>query len=377
MEKRKDPKRKVHVFMTSFYQILKRDPQRCAQRLPKDVNIFEQDFVFIPINDKAHWTLCIIDIKNKLLLYLDSLGGSNTQASKHIRLYLSNRHTNEMAQKASANNNNNENNNTGGSSSSSESQTFGKSVKYRKLKVPEQSNHCDCGVFLLHYADLFLALAEQDKWDPENPPDDTWFELSDIPSKRARIKELIELQIRQNPCSDASQSTQQEGSLLNTSSSLNSSLVILPTPPRDGSAAGGTMEPPADKSTRDKIVPQQNFEDEEAELNKLLPPPDDNNDDAGSGLDEPEDELPSRKKSVELDLNGIGEDEDLITNTKSVAPPTEQTPKSAAEDNKTSSPTLFDDHDYHQPYTTPSQSTGTSDSGNHADDEEGVDMELA
>lgn len=57
------------------------------------------------------------------------------------------------------------------------------------VRTPGQDNHCDCGVFALHYIELLMI----------NPPDEfpsvdtKWFDTRDIALKRLRIKKLIEL----------------------------------------------------------------------------------------------------------------------------------------------------------------------------------------
>lgn len=43
----------VHIFHTTFFPLLRKDPERCAQKIPPpNVKIFEKDMILIPINQE-------------------------------------------------------------------------------------------------------------------------------------------------------------------------------------------------------------------------------------------------------------------------------------------------------------------------------------
>jgi sentrin-specific protease 7 len=177
-------KDKVHIFSTQFYPLLKKDPERAAQRvpLPSKTKIFEKDFLFIPVNENAHWTLFVVcypgkdnpynkkttDMKQPTcIMNIDSLGSSHRTASRKIREYLSLRYKVEY---------------------NVEKKFDAENIPGMVSSVPGQDNHCDCGVFLLHYVDLFC---EQMYKLPIPLNNKEWFELSDIPQKRKRMREII------------------------------------------------------------------------------------------------------------------------------------------------------------------------------------------
>ncbi|KAJ3045202.1 hypothetical protein HDV00_011072 [Rhizophlyctis rosea] len=69
-----------------------------------------------------------------------------------------------------------------------------KAIKYKSAEPPTQDNWCDCGVFLLHYVEIFLQ-------DPEKylqlifrkrTEESSWFDKTDVGRKRAEILKLME-----------------------------------------------------------------------------------------------------------------------------------------------------------------------------------------
>lgn len=44
---------------------------------PVQADVFSKDLLFIPINYAYHWTLGVVDIRNKLIQVYDSLGGDH------------------------------------------------------------------------------------------------------------------------------------------------------------------------------------------------------------------------------------------------------------------------------------------------------------
>ena len=77
---------KVHCFSSHFFTTLIDEGPRGVQKwtAKKGINIFEKKFVFIPVNETLHWSLCVVVnpgyIENRgeddhvaCLLFLDSL----------------------------------------------------------------------------------------------------------------------------------------------------------------------------------------------------------------------------------------------------------------------------------------------------------------
>ncbi|XP_073148741.1 probable ubiquitin-like-specific protease 2A [Henckelia pumila] len=160
---------KFHAFNAFFFRKLAdldqdpsraRDGKKAFQRVQKwtrNVNLFEKDYVLIPVNFSFHWSLIVIchpgkvanfkakDMDNSsemtCILHMDSLRGIHIGFENLIQSYLleewKERHKELEADV---------------------------SVKFLNLpfvvlQVPQQENFFDCGLFLLHYAEQFLQLA--------------------------------------------------------------------------------------------------------------------------------------------------------------------------------------------------------------------------
>lgn len=70
----------VHAFNSFFLKSLVKGGFMNVARWTKNVKIFEKDFLLIPINfpdpPPGHWVLVVVDVKKKLVQFLDSLGSS-------------------------------------------------------------------------------------------------------------------------------------------------------------------------------------------------------------------------------------------------------------------------------------------------------------
>ncbi|XP_053201205.1 sentrin-specific protease 6-like isoform X2 [Panonychus citri] len=163
----------------------------------KNINIFEKDFIIIPINKSCHWFLAIICYPRKVpfmdeilpieieknpkrpcILFMDSLQSAHSKCglAAPIRHFL----TKEWESKKTTKKN------------------FSKSVMPDiYLKVPKQINSFDCGLYVLQYIENFLRnpdyLLERICKDPAINLED-WFSLSLVSSKRRTIKRLIKQQ---------------------------------------------------------------------------------------------------------------------------------------------------------------------------------------
>ncbi|OAQ27071.1 cysteine proteinase [Linnemannia elongata AG-77] len=144
----------VYIFNTFFYQRLLSKPVKGAtssynsiKNWTAKVDIFSKKYIIVPIHENLHWYLVVIvnpglllqmaeTIEQPYILCLDSLGGTHPTVFKVLRSYLQQEllarkgldlalTTKEIAGKYSS-------------------------------KCPKQENLWDCGVYLLHYAEVFL-----------------------------------------------------------------------------------------------------------------------------------------------------------------------------------------------------------------------------
>ncbi|XP_015893774.3 probable ubiquitin-like-specific protease 2A isoform X2 [Ziziphus jujuba] len=192
---------RFHFFNSFFFRKLAdldKDPS-CAcegkaafQRVRKwtrKVNIFEKDYIFIPVNYSLHWSLLVIchpgEVANfevsegssrvPCILHMDSIRGSHRGLKNLVQSYL----CEEWKERHSG---------TAEDISS----------KFLELRfVPlEQENSFDCGLFLLHYVELFLEQAPLN-FSPFNIMElstflnRNWFPPTEASLKRTWIMKLI------------------------------------------------------------------------------------------------------------------------------------------------------------------------------------------
>ncbi|XP_015786405.1 sentrin-specific protease 7 isoform X1 [Tetranychus urticae] len=197
---------RTYIFSTFFYVKLtksrKEDTQlstniadRYYNRVKnwtKNLDIFDKDYLIIPINKSYHWFLAIICYPKKVpdhdeilpieieknptrpcILFMDSLQGANRRyrLAEPIRHFLAKEW--EFKKKTKKN--------------------FSSHVMPEYyLKVPKQNNHSDCGLYVLQYVESFLRnpgnLLEK---VISNSSLDGWFHLSLVANKRRNIKRLI------------------------------------------------------------------------------------------------------------------------------------------------------------------------------------------
>ncbi|KAG0494945.1 hypothetical protein HPP92_005939 [Vanilla planifolia] len=159
-------KNRFHFFNSFFFRKLAdldKDPgsisegRAAFQRVRKwtrKVDIFEKDYIFIPVNFNLHWSLLVIchpgeiptfkddaltkSTKVPCILHMDSIKGSHSGLKNLIQSYLleewKERHTvleDNISSKFL-------------------------NLRFVPLELPQQENSSDCGLFLLHYVELFL-----------------------------------------------------------------------------------------------------------------------------------------------------------------------------------------------------------------------------
>lgn len=192
----------LHFFNSFFFSKLAEVGGAAAfervKKWTRKVNVFEKDFVFIPVNQSFHWSLIIIchpghmwEVPTAIngssdgdacILHLDSMEGCHRGVvDAHIRNYLfqewaeRNRDPEDVPY----------------------AEEFFSGMPYRYSKVPQQDNNCDCGLFLLHYVELFLKTAPSVYRTKRlrSPPTEflrrNWFKPSEASAKRRVIQNLI------------------------------------------------------------------------------------------------------------------------------------------------------------------------------------------
>ncbi|XP_051126396.1 probable ubiquitin-like-specific protease 2B isoform X2 [Andrographis paniculata] len=197
---------KFHFFNSFFFRKLAnmdKDPSSAfdgkaafqhVHKWTRKVNLLEKDFIFIPVNYNYHWSLIVIcyfakvssyedtednkAVQTPCILHMDSLRGNHLGLKDLIQSYLWEEW--KERQKGTCEN---------------LSSKF-RNLKFIPLELPQQQNSYDCGLFLLHYIELFLAEVPSDfsiyKITPSSKfLQSDWFPPAEASMKRVHIERLI------------------------------------------------------------------------------------------------------------------------------------------------------------------------------------------
>ncbi|KAI9027660.1 hypothetical protein CLU79DRAFT_697775 [Phycomyces nitens] len=130
----------IHCFSTFFYSTLSESGYKKVQRWTKRIDIFSKDLVLAPINQSLHWTLGVIDIRNKEVCVYDSLGGSHQRTLKILLDYVEQEHLDKKKTPID--------------------------ISEWKMSapkdIPHQKNMSDCGVFICMFAERLSRNHEMD-----------------------------------------------------------------------------------------------------------------------------------------------------------------------------------------------------------------------
>ncbi|NWR81808.1 SENP2 protease, partial [Centropus unirufus] len=126
----------IHAFSTFFYPKLTSGGYRAVKRWTRNVDLFKQDLILIPVHLMEHWTLVVIDTRKKTIKYFDSVGLDGSRICKTLFKYL--QEESWETRKLELN--------------SSEWTLH----SMEPHEIPQQWNGSDCGVFVCKYAD-YLA----------------------------------------------------------------------------------------------------------------------------------------------------------------------------------------------------------------------------
>ncbi|KAK4438099.1 putative ubiquitin-like-specific protease 2B [Sesamum alatum] len=207
---------RFHFFNTFFFRKLAdmdqdlsrawegRDAFHRVRKWTRNVNLFEKDYIFIPVNFSLHWSLIVIchpgevaklrdkctahSSKVPCILHMDSIRGSHRGLENLIRSYLweewkerHNKQEEDISMKFS-------------------------NLDFVALQLPQQENSFDCGLFLLHYAELFLEQAlnfSATKYIDYLNQD--WFHPAEVSlRKRDHIRKVIHRIVEDNAMKDPS-----------------------------------------------------------------------------------------------------------------------------------------------------------------------------
>ncbi|KAK1441437.1 hypothetical protein QVD17_07326 [Tagetes erecta] len=201
-----DEKRRLHFFNSFFFRKLAdpdKDPPDASkggvayQRVKKwtrKVNLFEKDYVFIPVNYNYHWSLIVMchlgevatnddedvneSMKVPCVLHMDSIRGSHSGLQGFVQSYLKEEW--KVRQDVV----------------SEDIASRFDNLRFISLELPQQQNSFDCGLFLLHYVELFLEQAPL-HFNPfkisnsDNFLNVDWFSPAEASLKRVVIQKLI------------------------------------------------------------------------------------------------------------------------------------------------------------------------------------------
>lgn len=203
-----EEKDRFHFFNSFFFRKLAdpdKDPLDASQgkvayqrvkKWTRKVNLFEKDFVFIPVNYNYHWSVLVIchlgematfkdadadakeSIKVPCVLHMDSIRGSHIGLKGLLQSYL----REEWIGRQQV--------------ASEDICSRFSNLRFISLELPQQQNSYDCGLFLLHYVELFLEQAPL-HFNPFKITNSSsflnvdWFPPAEASLKRVVIQRLI------------------------------------------------------------------------------------------------------------------------------------------------------------------------------------------
>ncbi|CAN0873435.1 Probable ubiquitin-like-specific protease 2B [Linum grandiflorum] len=201
-----EEKHKYYFFNSFFFRKLAdldKDPSSAldgraaflrVRKWTRKVDIFGKDYIFIPVNFGLHWSLLVICHPGKIasftdaefekspgvpcILHMDSIKGTHAGLKNLIQSYLWEEWTQRQEE------------------TSKDVYSNFMNLRFVPLELPQQENSFDCGLFLLHYLELFLSEAPVNfnlfninkfskflSWD--------WFLPVEASLKRTLIQKLI------------------------------------------------------------------------------------------------------------------------------------------------------------------------------------------
>ncbi|KAK3919045.1 Sentrin-specific protease 1 [Frankliniella fusca] len=121
----------VHAFNTFFFPKLSGSGYDSLKRWTRKVDIFSHDFILVPIHRGMHWCMAIINMKEKVICYYDSMDGRFPQCADALLNYLQKESMDKKKQPFD---------------------TAGWKKEHAE-NIPQQNNGSDCGMFACMYAE--------------------------------------------------------------------------------------------------------------------------------------------------------------------------------------------------------------------------------
>ncbi|GMJ02521.1 hypothetical protein HRI_003921300 [Hibiscus trionum] len=201
-----EERQRFHFFNSFFFRKLAdldKDPSSISdgraaflrvRKWTRKLDMFGKDYIFIPVNFNLHWSLLVIchlgevaafkdedlskSSKVPCILHMDSIRGNHAGLKNLVQSYL----WEEWKERHKE-------------TSEDLSSKF-LNLRFVSLELPQQENSFDCGLFLLHYLELFLAEAPTN-FNPfkitkfSNFLNLDWFPPTEASLKRTLIQKLI------------------------------------------------------------------------------------------------------------------------------------------------------------------------------------------
>ncbi|KAL5562669.1 hypothetical protein UlMin_032416 [Ulmus minor] len=201
-----EEKHRFHFFNSFFFRKLAdldKDPSNAydceaaferVRKWTRKVDLFEKDYIFIPVNYSLHWSLLVICHPGEVpsfkddetqnaqkvpcILHMDSIEGSHRGLKNLIQSYICEEWKARHPE--------------------TEEDVLSKFLHLRfvSLELPQQENSFDCGIFLLYYVELFLKEAPS-SFNPFNISKYSgfltrnWFPPKEASRKRSSIENLM------------------------------------------------------------------------------------------------------------------------------------------------------------------------------------------
>ncbi|XP_054788715.1 probable ubiquitin-like-specific protease 2B isoform X2 [Prosopis cineraria] len=204
---KEEEKHRFHFFNSFFFRKLAdmdKNPSSASdgkaaflrvRKWTRKVNLFEKDYIFIPVNFNLHWSLLVIcnpgevvtfneecldeSLRVPCIMHMDSIKGSHSGLQNLVRSYLWEEWKERQKDKCDED----------------LSSKF-LNMRFLPLALPQQENSYDCGLFLLHYLELFLAETPEN-FNPlkltkfSNFLNVHWFPPAEAYLKRTLIQRLV------------------------------------------------------------------------------------------------------------------------------------------------------------------------------------------
>ncbi|XP_019417102.1 PREDICTED: probable ubiquitin-like-specific protease 2B isoform X1 [Lupinus angustifolius] len=250
-----DEKPRFHFFNSFFFRKLAdmdKNPSSASdgkaaflrvRKWTRKVNLFEKDYIFIPVNFNLHWSLIVIchpgeavnfkdkeldkPLKVPCILHMDSIKGSHSGLKNLLQRYLweewKERHKDALEENLSS--------------------RF-LHMRFLPLVLPQQDNSFDCGLFLLHYLELFLAEAPSD-FNPfkltkfSNFLNVDWFPPAEAYLKRTLIQRLIFELVENHGSHESSSSDCSNDNHIYVENNENGTSMRLPEINKESSSRAG------------------------------------------------------------------------------------------------------------------------------------------